>query len=342
MVPSEVTGARPGSGRGVRSIQTLPGWLVARVLVVTALALAHYLVDQLGVQDAVVRASVHHGLVGWDGGLLRRHREPRLRGHGARRVAVLPADPAPRAPAHLVRRPGARGGRDRQQRLRPRRRGAPLHPRPPRDPRLRARRRARRGSSRSRRPRSSSSWGTRSRRRSRSRSACSWPCAPKRWWIAAAIGVLAGLSRPSGFLLALPALIEVARGLEGRAGQGVRRRVGRRDRAGGRHAPLPRLGRQPLRRHVAAVLDPDRVRSTRVVHQPGRHDRRRAAWALERRHRRDRPARAVARARPRAAGDLLPDLAGELRGATPPRPSSRPSSPRTSTRSSATRWRRSR
>ena len=37
----------------------------------------------------------------------------------------------------------------------------------------------------------------------------------KRWWVAAAIGVLAGLSRPSGFLLALPALIEVARDLKG-------------------------------------------------------------------------------------------------------------------------------
>ena len=37
----------------------------------------------------------------------------------------------------------------------------------------------------------------------------------KRWWIAAAIGVLAGLTRPSGFLLAIPALIEGARGLKG-------------------------------------------------------------------------------------------------------------------------------
>jgi len=34
----------------------------------------------------------------------------------------------------------------------------------------------------------------------------------KRWWAAAALGVLAGLCRPTGMLLALPALVEVARG----------------------------------------------------------------------------------------------------------------------------------
>lgn len=36
-----------------------------------------------------------------------------------------------------------------------------------------------------------------------------------RWWLAALLGVLAGLCRPVGMTLALPALIEVARGLRG-------------------------------------------------------------------------------------------------------------------------------
>ena len=48
--------------------QSLPAWIVARVLVVAALALAHYLVDQLGVRDLLVRDSVRAGLLTWDGG----------------------------------------------------------------------------------------------------------------------------------------------------------------------------------------------------------------------------------------------------------------------------------
>ena len=95
----------------------------------------------------------------------------------------------------------------------------------------------------------------------------------KRWWVAAGLGVLAGLTRPSGFLLALPALIEAARGFRGLPVKAVRRpRRGRR-RARGRHPALPAVGRQPVRGHVAAVLDPDRGRPAGLVHQPGRHDR---------------------------------------------------------------------
>jgi hypothetical protein len=37
----------------------------------------------------------------------------------------------------------------------------------------------------------------------------------QRWWIAAVVGILAGLTRPSGFLLAIPAFIEALRGLKG-------------------------------------------------------------------------------------------------------------------------------
>ncbi len=48
-------------------LRTLPGWLVARVLVVGALALAHYLLDQLHVHDAIVEATARAGLTSWDG-----------------------------------------------------------------------------------------------------------------------------------------------------------------------------------------------------------------------------------------------------------------------------------
>jgi hypothetical protein len=48
-------------------LRTLPSWLVARALVVGALALAHYLVDHLHVHDAIVEATTRAGLTSWDG-----------------------------------------------------------------------------------------------------------------------------------------------------------------------------------------------------------------------------------------------------------------------------------
>jgi len=48
-----------------------PGWAVARVLVLGALAVAHFLVDNLHVKDPAVTAQVHQGLFAWDAGFYR-------------------------------------------------------------------------------------------------------------------------------------------------------------------------------------------------------------------------------------------------------------------------------
>ena len=52
-------------------LAALPGWAVARVLVLGALAGAHFLADNLHVQDPAVRAQVHQGLFAWDAGFYR-------------------------------------------------------------------------------------------------------------------------------------------------------------------------------------------------------------------------------------------------------------------------------
>jgi len=52
-------------------LAALPGWAVARVLVLGALAGAHFLADNLHVQDPAVRTQVHQGLFAWDAGFYR-------------------------------------------------------------------------------------------------------------------------------------------------------------------------------------------------------------------------------------------------------------------------------
>ncbi|MBV8159719.1 MAG: hypothetical protein JO265_02235 [Acidimicrobiia bacterium] len=47
----------------------------------------------------------------------------------------------------------------------------------------------------------------------------------KRWWWAAAAGFLSGLARPSGAVLAVPALVEAARGVRGASGREVMSRM---------------------------------------------------------------------------------------------------------------------
>ena len=49
----------------------LPPWLTARVLVLGALAVAHFLVNNLHVHDPAVVAQVHQGLFAWDAGFYR-------------------------------------------------------------------------------------------------------------------------------------------------------------------------------------------------------------------------------------------------------------------------------
>ena len=59
------TAARP------HLIVAVPPWIVARVLVLGALAVAHFLVNNLHVHDPAVVAQVHQGLFAWDAGFYR-------------------------------------------------------------------------------------------------------------------------------------------------------------------------------------------------------------------------------------------------------------------------------
>ena len=194
--------------------QSLPGWLVARVLVVGALALAHYLVDQLHVHDALARATVHAGLVSWDGAYyvdIAAHGYGALSRDALRFFPLVPLLAKPfiwvgipaKAAVLIVSNTSALVA------------GVLVY--------VLARREGR-----------DAAFAT--------RAAWFLALAPaafvlvmgytegttlalalgvflalrsKRWWVAAGLGVLAGLTRPSGFLLALPALIEAARGFRG-------------------------------------------------------------------------------------------------------------------------------
>jgi hypothetical protein len=215
--PTELTPRRPGLVQSAWATcrtplaESLPAWVVARLLVVAALALAHYLVDQLGVRDAVVRESVRAGLTTWDGSyyvdiaskgyeaiardalrffpLIPMLAKPLIWvGIPARAAVVIVSNASALIAAGLLYALARREGRD-------------------------------------------AAFATRT----------TWllalaPAAfvfvlgytesttialaigmflalrSQRWWIAAGLGVLVGLSRPSGVILMLPALIEVARG----------------------------------------------------------------------------------------------------------------------------------
>jgi hypothetical protein len=187
---------------------------VARLLVVAALALAHYIVDEVGVTDELARATVRAGLTSWDGAY---YADIAADGYGAlsrdalRFFPLIPVLAKPLVwigiPAHaavvIVSNVSAFVA------------GALL-------------------------------WvlATREGRDSVFATRAAWLLAlappafvlvmgyteattialaigiflalrSQRWWIAAGLGVLVGLSRPSGFLLAVPALVEAARGLRG-------------------------------------------------------------------------------------------------------------------------------
>ena len=195
-------------------VQTLPGWLVARVLVVGALALAHYLVKQLDVTDTVVRASVDAGLTNWDGAYyvdIARHGYESIPRDSLRFFPLVPMLAKPLmwfgVPAHAavvaVSNISALMA------------GMLLY--------VLARRETHDAALAWR-----ATWflalapaafvlvmGYTEATTIALAVAMFLALRSKRWWVAAAFGVLAGLTRPSGFLLALPALVEVARGLKG-------------------------------------------------------------------------------------------------------------------------------
>jgi hypothetical protein len=195
-------------------LRTLPGWLVARVLVVGALALAHYLVDQLHVHDAIVEATARAGLTSWDGAYyvdIAKHGYEAIPRDSLRFFPLLPmlAKPfiwvgvPPQAAVVIVANVSALVA------------GVLLF--------LLVRQETHNAELATR-----ATWflalapaafvlvmgyseattialaiGMFLALRSR------W------WWTAAAIGVLAGLSRPAGVVLAVPALVEAGRGLAG-------------------------------------------------------------------------------------------------------------------------------
>jgi hypothetical protein len=213
VAPSEPT---PGVWAKLRAPlgQSLPGWIVARVLVLGALALSHYLVDQLHVHDAIVRATAHAGLGSWDAAYyikIAAHGYGSMSRDALRFFPLVPMLAKPfvwvgvpaKAAVLIVSNVSALVA------------GVLIY--------VLARREGR-----------DSALAT--------RAAWFLALAPaafvlvmgytegttialaigmflalrsQRWWIAAGVGVLAGLTRPSGFLLAIPALIEGSRGLKG-------------------------------------------------------------------------------------------------------------------------------
>ena len=73
-----LTRAAETARRGARAA-VLPGWVVARLLVLGALALSRFLVDELRPAVAGAAARAHEGLLGWDASWYARHRRARVR-----------------------------------------------------------------------------------------------------------------------------------------------------------------------------------------------------------------------------------------------------------------------
>jgi len=213
VAPSEPT---PGVWAKLRAplSQSLPGWIVARVLVIGALALSHYLVDQLHVHDALVRATAHAGLGSWDAAYyvnIAAHGYGSMSRDALRFFPLVPMLAKPfiwvgipaKAAVLIVSNVSALVA------------GVLIY--------ILARREGRDAALATR-----AAWflalapaafvlvmGYTEGTTIALAIGVFLALRSQRWWIAAAIGVLAGLTRPSGFLLAIPALIEAARGLQG-------------------------------------------------------------------------------------------------------------------------------
>ncbi len=213
MGPSEMAG-RAWTRARAPFLRTLPGWLVARVLVIGALALAHYLVDQLHVHDAIVEATARAGLTSWDGAYyvdIAKHGYEAMPRDALRFFPLIPMLARPliwvgipaQAAVVLVSNVSALVA------------GMLLF--------LLVRRETHNAEMATR-----AVWflalapaafvlvmGYTEATTIALAIAMFLALRNRAWWIAAAIGVLAGLSRPAGVILAVPALVEAGRGLSG-------------------------------------------------------------------------------------------------------------------------------
>lgn len=213
MGPSEAV-KRSWARARVPLLRTLPSWLVARVLVVGALALAHYLVDQLHVHDAIVEATARAGLTSWDGAYyvdIAKHGYEAIPRDSLRFFPLIPMLARPfiwvgipaQAAVVIVANVSALVA------------GMLLF--------LLVRRETHNAETATR-----AVWflalapaafvlvmGYTEATTIALAIGMFLALRGRWWWAAAAIGVLAGLSRPAGVILAVPALVEAARGLDG-------------------------------------------------------------------------------------------------------------------------------
>ena len=193
---------------------SLPAWVVARLLVIAALALAHYLVDNLGITDELAKTTVRLGLTSWDGAyyvdiaskgyaaiaqdalrffpLIPMLAKPMVWiGIPAQAAVVIVSNVSALLAGALLYVLAVREGRDAEFATR----ATWLLALAP--------------------PAFVLVMGYTEATTIALAIGLFLALRSKHWWIAAALGVLVGLSRPSGFLLALPALVEAARNLRG-------------------------------------------------------------------------------------------------------------------------------
>ena len=194
--------------------------VVARVVVLGALGLAHFVVDRTHPAAPGVAARVHQGCsAGTPAGT--RRSPARLRAPRPPVAALLPGRPAAHPRAGLGARPRRRpGARAPGQRGRPGRHRHALRPRPPRDRRRRRSPGAPSGSSACCPPPSSSSWATPSRSSWCSPSGCFLALRPPprrqasarpHFALAGVLAFAAALTRPIGVLLVLAVAAELVR-----------------------------------------------------------------------------------------------------------------------------------
>ena len=247
--PPEVGRGRAAAHRvGQAVLQALPAWIVARVLVLISLILAHLLVGTVRPGNLAAQLKVHEGLLSWDAGWYES-----IAGHGyvasgLQSVRFFPAFPmvarvlgavtgmgvgpalvvvanlsalgAMAALVVLVRTDGGDAGLARRSMWL-----LALAP-----------------------PAYSLVLGYADASLLLCAVVTVLAARTGRWWTAAAAGLVAGLLRPVGVLLVVPVAIELWRSVPGRrAGTTVAFPPGRPGRSPGGDGRLPGVGRSPIR-----------------------------------------------------------------------------------------------